>query len=267
MVYNTGETSEELKEKYNPEGSILRQAQCRMLDMLLFLDSICRELDITYMLSDGNVLGAIRHKGFIPWDDDVDVYVERKDWKKLVRYLKQNPHHQFVIQDHETDPHYYGSWAILRDLNSEYVIDSELHNVRKFKGLQIDLFPIERGNLMLFQKIARAFTWWNNRKNAISRPRVADFFYSLQFRILYPVFRGITCLFSSRKYYMHSYGAYWIHKIPVDVCFPPRPILFEGHMFPCPAKPEEYLKNIFGNYMELPPKDERGWHQAQYKIW
>jgi lipopolysaccharide cholinephosphotransferase len=267
MIYNTGETSEELKANYNPEGSVLRQAQCRMLDMLLYLDNVCREQHITYMLSDGNVLGALRHQGFIPWDDDVDVYVERKDWKRLVHYLKHHPHHQFVIQDHDTDPHYYGSWVILRDLHSEYVIDSELHNIRKFKGLQIDIFPIERGCNMFLHRLARAFTWWNNRRNGVSHPLLASFFYYFQFDFLYPVFRVMSRLFSRRRYYMHSYGAYWIHRIPVEQCFPPKLVMFEGHMLPCPAKPEEYLHNIFGEYMDLPPKNERCTHQAHYKIW
>lgn len=267
VVYNTGETAEELKAKYNPEGSILRQAQLRMLDMLLYLDQICKTINVDYMLSDGNVLGAVRHQGFVPWDDDVDVYIERKDWKRLIAYLKKNPHHQYVIQDHETDPYYYGSWAILRDLKSEYIIDSDIHNIRKYKGLQVDIFPIEKDNIMFFQKVARAFTWWNNSKNAKSRPQIANYIYLFQFHVLYPAFRVITTLFSRNRYYMHCYGAYWIDKIPIDVCFPHKPLLFEGHMLNGPSKPDDYLRILFGNYMDLPPLDERCQHQAHYKIW
>lgn len=267
MVFNTGESSEELKSKHNPEGSVLRQAQERMLEMLLYIDGVCKSLNIKYRLSDGNVLGAIRHSGFIPWDDDMDVALERKEWLKLVDYLKKHPHPQFVLQDHDTDHNYFGSWAVLRDLHSEYIVDSDIHNIRKFKGLQIDLFPFEKGNILLFQKISRAFTWWNNKTNAKSRPRVAAFFYVLQFNFLYPLFRFITSLLGRKAYYMHSYGAYWIDKFPVDVCVPYRNISFEGYMFPCPAKPEEYLRILYGKYMDIPPEEQRNFHVAKYKIW
>ena len=120
---------------------------------------------------------------------------------------------------------------------------------------------------MFLHRVARAFTWWNNKKNGISHPRLAGFFYYLQFDFLYPMFRLLSHLFSSRRYFMHSYGAYWTHKIPANQCFPPKLVLFEGYMLPCPAKPEEYLQNIFGEYMELPPFDDRCQHQANYKIW
>ena len=68
MTFNTGETSEELRATYNPEGSILRKVQDRLLEMLLYLDGVCKSIGVPYRLDGGNVLGAIRHQGFIPWE-------------------------------------------------------------------------------------------------------------------------------------------------------------------------------------------------------
>ena len=101
-IYNTGETSELLREKYNPEGSSLRKAQLRMLDMLIYLDSVCKKIGVPYRLDSGNVIGALRHGGFIPWDDDVDVVVERKYLNKLSKYLTGHPHPQYVLQNKKT---------------------------------------------------------------------------------------------------------------------------------------------------------------------
>lgn len=163
-TFNTGETEQELKEKYNPEGSVLRKMQLRMLDMLLYIDKVCKEQNIEWRLDSGNVLGAVRHGGFIPWDDDVDIVLTPKEFKKLVKYLKDNPHHQFVLQDNETDKGFYSpNWAVLRDTKSEYIQNTYVHNARKYKGAQIDIFCYEvHVNKFLYNFVSK-FT----RKNAV----------------------------------------------------------------------------------------------------
>ena len=75
----TEQLSMKLKEKYNPEGSVLRKSQMRMLDMLIFIDKVCHENDVTYWVEGGTLLGAFRHNGFIPWDDDADLCMPYKD--------------------------------------------------------------------------------------------------------------------------------------------------------------------------------------------
>ena len=101
MIYsfNTGETQQSLREEYNPDGSVLRRAQLRLLEMLEYLDKVAKKIGIKWRIDGGNILGAIRHGGFIPWDDDIDIVVNRKDFKKLCKYLKSTQHTQFILQD------------------------------------------------------------------------------------------------------------------------------------------------------------------------
>ena len=67
------EIQAKLREKFNPDGSMLRKQQLRMLEILLYIDKVCKENNINYWLSSGTLLGAVRHGGFIPWDDDLDI--------------------------------------------------------------------------------------------------------------------------------------------------------------------------------------------------
>ncbi|MBD5280217.1 MAG: hypothetical protein HDS35_06710 [Bacteroides sp.] len=71
----------ELRAKYNPEGSDLRKAQLRMLSLLIFLDKVCKDNNLEYWLDSGTLIGAARHGGFIPWDDDCDIEMMEKDYK------------------------------------------------------------------------------------------------------------------------------------------------------------------------------------------
>ena len=140
ITFNTGESELDLKQEYNPEGSTLRKAQLRMLDMLEYLQGVFEKLNVSWHLSGGNVLGAVRHKGFIPWDDDMDVCILEKDVKKVKKYLINNPHPQYKLQCKETDSNFFERWLVLRDIKSEYIIDTPMHNCRKYRGLQVDIF-------------------------------------------------------------------------------------------------------------------------------
>ena len=78
---------DELRARFNPDGSLLRRQQLRMLDILLEVDKICKKHDIRYWLSSGTLIGAMRHDGFIPWDDDLDIEMLRSDYVRLMKVL------------------------------------------------------------------------------------------------------------------------------------------------------------------------------------
>lgn len=269
MIYNTGETSEELKEKYNPEGSILRKCQLRMLDMLIYLDKVCREIGVDYCLESGNILGALRHGGFVPWDDDIDVHVSRNDYVKLSKYLRENPHEQFVLQDEYTDNGFIESnWAVLRDLKSEYMQDTRLHNIRKFRGLQIDIFIIDNGITHCLYSFMKKVSVVRNKCIKIGFLKAARSINALSKNILVPFCRKIGSIFGNKNLLMYEYGyIFKYRKIYNDILLPHKEILFEGHKFLGPADPKKYCELIYGDYMKIPPKEKRDHHKARYKIW
>lgn len=135
---------EQFKKQYNPEGSILRRAQYRMLEMLSFIDDVCVKNNIKYWIDSGTLLGARRHGGFIPWDDDVDICMPREDYVKFKDImLHNNPSDEFVLQCHQTDNHYFATWDTLRDLKTEMSGNGKRLENFKFRGLQIDIFLID----------------------------------------------------------------------------------------------------------------------------
>ncbi len=266
--YNTGETHDDLRALYNPEDSVLRNAQYRMMDMLRYIDSICKKIGVTYMINGGNVLGYVRHNcEFIPWDDDVDIMLERKDCKKLSEYLRTHPHPQYVIQSPQTDPYFFQEWNVLRDLKSKYIQDSRIHNVRKYKGLQIDIFPIETRIIPFFQKVSRFLNRQNNRFFIGRNRYIAKTIFYFVHSVLNPLFRAISFIIADKNTYSYSYGMPWMGRWKKEVLFPCSRIRFEGIMVTAPAKIHEYLTITYGDYMLLPPKDKRDHHKAQYKIW
>ena len=92
---------DELRVKYNPEGSELRALQMRLIEMLDFIDDLCKKNDIKYWLSSGTCLGAVRHGGFIPWDDDLDIEMMREDFLKFEKVFKETG--KYALQTSSTD--------------------------------------------------------------------------------------------------------------------------------------------------------------------
>lgn len=271
MVFNTGESSEELKLQYNPEGSELRQAQLRMLDMLIYIKGICDTYNIQWILYWGNVLGAVRHRGFIPWDDDVDIALDRDNYKKLCKILKSEKHPQFVLQDHSTDKGHYCYYSVLRDRKSEYIQDSSQHLIKKYRGLQIDIFCLEEGaiqSIYTFMGRYSAFTL-NYLSGKGNLNILAGILYFVGDNILIPSFRIISKLFGNKNKFDIGYGFHGdvkLKRIDRGVLFPPKQLLFEGILFPCPANSEVFCKLLYGDYMNLPPKENRLGHKAKYVL-
>ena len=259
-----------LKEKYNPEGSQLRKAQLRMVDMLTFIDEVCRKHDIPYWLDSGTLLGAKRHGGFIPWDDDADICMLRKDAERLKNILiADNGGSDFVIQCDETDPHAYCPWLVLRDLKSEYIQDSAVHKNRKYRGLQVDIFVLDDNVNDTLQRLSwkmfRALVWAPFEGGALKILRPLVWLnYKMLTKLVFPLFRAMS---GSKEYYKFSYGSPFRSTRYKKDIYPLTRIEFEGREFNAPADSASYLKAIYGNWERIPDPDQIITHEVEVRFY
>lgn len=256
-------TQKELREKYNPDGSELREMQIRILRIMNIIDDICVRNNIPYWLSSGTLLGAVRHDGFIPWDDDLDIDMLRRDIPRFIKACEKELPEGFAIQTHKTDPEYYLNIIKVRDESSEIKEKFRFKNGKeedatfKYRGLFVDILPIEKSSLFLcklsglpMSLLNKAIYYWSFRKWMI------EIIYNFN-QLIYSCFRGLSCLLFWEKDYYVTYGTWFFRKRSMSDIFPLTRIKFENSEFYAPNNCDAYLKKIFGNYMTLPPVDMR----------
>ena len=148
--------NEELRARFNPDGSMLRRQQMRMLEILLEVDKICKKHDIRYWLSSGTLIGAMRHNGFIPWDDDLDIEMMRADYLRLMKVLPSELPDWLALQNDKTDPNYFYFYAKVRDRRSRMLEQNGYDRLWQEQGIYIDIFPMEKHPIWLHKLTEKA---------------------------------------------------------------------------------------------------------------
>lgn len=271
MIDNNFEfNAEQLKKRYNPDGSTLRRDQLELLKMLNKVAAICKENNIEWWLSSGTLLGAARHQGFIPWDDDMDIVMMRKDYRRLKKILRNLDDKECVLHDMCSDVEYVNIFPKYRKREGRIETASRRNNYYKWAGIGFDIFTIEKTNF--FASKAAGFIY-NNIQHLTSyirwgwlRKPLIRFIEALCFVFIFPILRLIG-LINPRGEYHYTLGIGWAKStFYIKDIMPLTTTKFEGVEMPVPKDMDAYLTNVYGDWRRLPNEDQikRCIHNKQY---
>ncbi|MDI9487826.1 MAG: LicD family protein, partial [Bacillota bacterium] len=121
----------------------IREVQKKLLMILIEFDRICRKHNIKYSLEGGTLLGAIKYKGFVPWDDDIDIVMERPEYERFLKVCKRELNEDYFLQNNRTVKHFPLNYSKLHMNNTLYVQESTAF-LNIHQGLFIDIFPVDK---------------------------------------------------------------------------------------------------------------------------
>lgn len=248
----------------------LRQLQMVELRLLRIFDRICKKYNLIYWLDGGTILGAVRHGGFIPWDDDIDVAMPLEDYNKFLRIAPNVLPHDILLQCRDLTCGYTKKFTKLMDRYSTLIENKDTLCDDCFRGIYLDIFPMisypalsEKNTIYFVKKIAK-YQYLKDSYVRISPGRIKDY---CKFSFLLLFYQFLWKIVSMRK------GDY-ISNIPEDngyhirhqksEIYPLGKIFFENYLFNAPADPDAYLKALYGDYMKLPPKEKQYSHALYF---
>ena len=248
------------------------------LDMLVKFDEVCRTHNLKYSLGGGSLLGCIRHKGFIPWDDDIDIFMSRSDYEELKEFRSEFEMPYYL--QYPGDEGYYFSFAKIRNSNTTAI--SWPFRYESFnQGMFLDIFPLDnvkiddiQNNVQKINKLIAECSALMRRSNPF--PDETD----LKKLSLFPerregdvILKELDCILRQYEKEETDYYALWccavydIHRLTYPK------ILFDdlvktnlyGYDFYIPRNYDEVLKITYGDYMKFPPVEQRGtWHNKSF---
>lgn len=261
------------------DSFVLSDIQCEKLkqcELEIFKQfiSICDELNLRYFVAGGTLLGAVRHGGFIPWDDDIDVLMPRKDYERFLREAQARLPEFYFLQTFRTDPEFPANFAKIRDSRTTFIETSvSKHNIHH--GVYIDIFPLDYYPDKLFLRLILEL-----RKN-IMQARMSAEFYRPNERISVKMIMRIIAGSVSRLLYRDrqnmqnkrermfrsvpvsglvcNYSGAWGKReiCPVEWISETCELVFEGLKVSAPRKYDKLLTHLYDDYMKLPPVEKR----------
>ncbi len=249
-------------------------------DILKELDNICKTNGIKYYLAYGTALGAVRHKGFIPWDDDIDVVMLRDDYDKFCKLAPEEIPDDLFFQTVYSNIEYPFSFAKLRKKNTAYVEEGQ-QQLKIQQGIFIDIFPLDyipnKKNKQVVQRIYAEMLWILMARNR-GKTGLKKIFVNLlnlgcttdkaYLDKIARLEKHIKCPDKERstKVALMTYGGRAKYaKQYFDISgFGTVYMDFEGQQFPVMSGYDEFLKISYGDYMCIPPKEKRVQHQGYY---
>lgn len=260
-----------MKDKY------LRKLQLTELEILKEIDKFCNENNIKYFLIGGTLLGAVRHKGFIPWDDDIDIGMMREDYDRFTELCKAGKFNdKYFFQCFETDKDYYLGFGKVRK-NKTTFGEEDIADLKTHKGIFVDIFPYDNvPSKNGFKQKLQAFIV-KNILDAISYKKkiykLSHYYrkYAVWFFSLFPnKFLIKTQDWLSRIWnkkeceYIVCLPETWSYEkstFKKDVIFPLNKVSFEDSFFNGQNNNDAYLTQSYGDYMVIPKKSDQKTHK------
>lgn len=255
----------------------LRQLQLIETEMLEAFAEICEKNDLTYYLCFGTLLGAIRHKGFIPWDDDIDVVMPRKDFEIFRKIAPKELNSEYFFHDNKVDKDEPSGLIRIRKNNTIYADEKTLRLNLMHYGIWLDIYALDNvssPNSLLFniQVFLRMFLYHITVQRALKNchdlsliRRVVHYLSCILPTKIWSDIRDFVYRLNKNdnsEYCICFYAAFKTRDLKKHIMqksdlYPPVKAEFEGREYNVPNNWDHILKQSYGDYMTLPPEEER----------
>ena len=246
------------------------------IESLKVFIQICEKYKLKYFMLGGSCLGVVRHNGFIPWDDDIDVGMPRKDYNKFLAIAQNELPQNLFLQTTITDPEYLMCFAKLRNSDTTFMeISSKEFNINH--GVYIDIFPLdgitddesERKSHLFKLRVchkAKSRYWHKKDRTVTLKSKVYDIILKMYFRNIGNIIKAEEKLMLKYDYdkcnSVFNYCGAWGEKeiAPKEWFGEGKNAEFEGLTVIIPQNSDAYLTKMYGDYMTLPPVEKRVGH-------